>query len=477
MHLQHSKQGEENQPLNSPVQAKTVQQKTSHPSPYKTREGKLGPIQSNTGQKPPIQAKQRPVNKSTPAPRTIDPLKVVSNPELETHEHKMADTYGMDAPVQQKPNNTGLPDHLKAGIENLSGYSMDDVKVHYNSDKPAHLQAHAYAQGTNIHIASGQEKHLPHEAWHVVQQKQGRVQPTMQMKGGVNVNDDGGLEKEADVMGAKALQRKEDKSNEKQGLGSKVIVQQKTQNMISHTTQQQFPIQRKILAMGPDQINAVQAWGDKTDGLFSSKEATGIFGTGSIYGDTDRTLTLWGHAGQEAFGGSKYYNPGELVQILKDLGLVDSNYTTLELIGCEPNKTSDKQTLTYAQEVQRALDEDMGIGRKIKVKTFTHPSIGDYSTNYRFEEVGKFVYIIFKNQEFEEDMKQKFILLGRIYTPKKAYTKFLEFLTQNGAIYQTDDFHKIRKYLMEPPKPKKVEFKGKHEEDFELLIPSEQGNM
>lgn len=66
------------------------------------------------------------------------------------------------------------------------------------------MQALAYAQGTDIHVAPGQEKYLPHEAWHVVQQKQGRVQPTTQMKGGVNVNDDKELEKEADVMGSKA---------------------------------------------------------------------------------------------------------------------------------------------------------------------------------------------------------------------------------------------------------------------------------
>ncbi|MBB5636861.1 hypothetical protein HDE68_002774 [Pedobacter cryoconitis] len=107
---------------------------------------------------------------------------------------------------RKKENNTGLPDNLKSGIENLSSYSLDDVKVHYNSDKPSQLQAHAYAQGTDIHLAPGQEKHLPHEAWHVVQQKQGRVEPTMQLKGQVNVNDDAGLEKEADVMGAKAFQ-------------------------------------------------------------------------------------------------------------------------------------------------------------------------------------------------------------------------------------------------------------------------------
>jgi len=104
-----------------------------------------------------------------------------------------------------KPNKTGLPDTLKSGIENLSGHSMDNVRVHHNSPKPAQLQALAYTQGTNIHIAPGQEKHLPHEAWHVVQQMQGRVQPTKQLQG-VNINDNEGLEREADVMGLGAIQ-------------------------------------------------------------------------------------------------------------------------------------------------------------------------------------------------------------------------------------------------------------------------------
>jgi hypothetical protein len=105
--------------------------------------------------------------------------------------------------VQRIENNTGLPDKLKSGVEKLSGLSMDEVKVHYNSSKPAQLQAHAYTQGTDIHVAPGQDKHLAHEAWHVVQQKQGRVKPTMQMKD-VQINDDSSLEKEADVMGDKA---------------------------------------------------------------------------------------------------------------------------------------------------------------------------------------------------------------------------------------------------------------------------------
>lgn len=106
---------------------------------------------------------------------------------------------------RQAPNRTGMPGQLKAGIEALSGMNMDHVRVHYNSDRPAQLQALAYAQGSDIHLAPGQEQHLPHEAWHVVQQAQGRVRPTMQMQGGVQVNDDAGLEREADVMGGRAV--------------------------------------------------------------------------------------------------------------------------------------------------------------------------------------------------------------------------------------------------------------------------------
>ena len=108
--------------------------------------------------------------------------------------------------VQRSEHNGGLPEQLKLGVERLSGYSMDDVKVHYNSAKPGQLQAHAFAQGSAIHLAPGQEKHLPHEAWHVVQQKQGRVKATKQLKSKININDDAKLEGEADLMGEKAAQ-------------------------------------------------------------------------------------------------------------------------------------------------------------------------------------------------------------------------------------------------------------------------------
>lgn len=167
------------QQIQPPAQRKLVKP-VADGSAVQTKQGQQAPIQTKQGQQAPIQTKQ-----GQQAP-------IKSN----------------HSPIQTQKNDTGLPNQLKSGIENLSGQSMDDVKVHYNSSKPAQLKAHAYAQGTDIHIASGQERHLPHEAWHVVQQKQGRVQPTMQMKGNVAVNDDKGLEREADVMGAKAVQMK-----------------------------------------------------------------------------------------------------------------------------------------------------------------------------------------------------------------------------------------------------------------------------
>lgn len=159
-------------------------------------------------------------------------------------------------PVQKQENKTGLPDNLKAGMERLSGISLDDVKVHRNSDKPAQLKAHAYAQGTDIHLGAGQEKHLPHEAWHVVQQKQGRVQPTVQMKGKVKVNDNTGLEREADIMGAKSLEM----SN--QGNMSMTTAPLSSSNQVQSNTQQ--GVVQGMFLNGEEFTDVGSVTGDKT---------------------------------------------------------------------------------------------------------------------------------------------------------------------------------------------------------------------
>ena len=162
--------------------------------------------------------------------------------------------------LQRKEDSNGLPEGLKDGVERLSGQSMSDVIVHRNSDKPAQLQAHAFAHGTNIHLAPGQEQHLPHEAWHVAQQKQGRVEPTTQLKAATLINDDKGLEEEADVMGAKAMQ-----------IGSQKEAPLQAKSWKSSSTSLNPTIQRKKLNLGDGKI---QGFGTAIKNLFGKTTFT-----------------------------------------------------------------------------------------------------------------------------------------------------------------------------------------------------------
>lgn len=78
---------------------------------------------------------------------------------------------------------------------------MDDVQVHYNSQNPRKVGALAYTQEDHVYIASGQEKHLPHELGHVIQQKMEAIRPTLYREG-FAINDEPDLEKQADEIGA-----------------------------------------------------------------------------------------------------------------------------------------------------------------------------------------------------------------------------------------------------------------------------------
>ena len=106
--------------------------------------------------------------------------------------------------ANNRPNQTGLPDQLKSGLEHLSGLDLSNLRVHENSDQPAQLSAHAFARGTEIHLAPGHRDKMAHESWHVVQQLQQRV-PVTRTLGSTSINDSAALEREADVMGATAL--------------------------------------------------------------------------------------------------------------------------------------------------------------------------------------------------------------------------------------------------------------------------------
>jgi hypothetical protein len=111
-----------------------------------------------------------------------------------------------DAAVRERDNapSNRLPSPLIGSIGRLSGLSLHDVAVHRGSDRPGKVGANAYATANDIYLAPGQEGRLAHEAWHLVQQRQRRITPTLHSFG-VDINDDPHLESEADKMGARAV--------------------------------------------------------------------------------------------------------------------------------------------------------------------------------------------------------------------------------------------------------------------------------
>lgn len=106
---------------------------------------------------------------------------------------------------RRKESMNPLPPSLKFGLQSITNIPLDDISIFYDSPEPARIHALAFTQGNSIYLGPGQEEHLPHEAWHAIQQRQGRVQPTLQGKSGP-INIEKNLEVEADAMGAKAMQ-------------------------------------------------------------------------------------------------------------------------------------------------------------------------------------------------------------------------------------------------------------------------------
>jgi len=68
--------------------------------------------------------------------------------------------------MSPKKDSTGLPGTLEESIESLSGISLKDVKIHFNSDMPTELNGDSYTQAEDIHVSPRQEQHLTHKAEH-----------------------------------------------------------------------------------------------------------------------------------------------------------------------------------------------------------------------------------------------------------------------------------------------------------------------
>ncbi len=177
---------EEEEPLQGKMSS-PIQRMAEEEEPL---QGKMnGPIQRMAEEEEPLQGKMiRPIQRKSNRTRTIQ---------------------------RQSATSAKLPNLVQSKMEGAMGADFSGVNIHTESQNATNVGALAYAQGNDVHFAPGQydpqstngQELIGHELAHVVQQREGRVQPTTQAKG-VPVNDDKGLEAEADDMGRKAAQMK-----------------------------------------------------------------------------------------------------------------------------------------------------------------------------------------------------------------------------------------------------------------------------
>jgi hypothetical protein len=221
------------------VQRTQKTQKPNPKSPYKTREGQL----------PPIQAKQKPVQ------RKPDDLKT-----------KMGNQYGVD----------------------LSGY-----KEHTSSSFPGSVGAVAAIQGKDIHYAPGQftEKNRKHELGHAIDNTINGTPKGDKVVNGQNV--DTTREKAADKIADTPLQMK--------SMDSVEVKQPQTSS--------QAPIQRKVvnkdgyaltIASDDFETEALQVWGYIKSKGFQEQFAGKTINLIKTAGKSDKICHHWSFGGLNA---------------------------------------------------------------------------------------------------------------------------------------------------------------------------------
>jgi hypothetical protein len=211
---------------------------------------------------------------------------------------------GNERPVQQKQSpSSGMPEDVQGKMEGAFGQDFSDVKIHANSSQSTEMGALAHAQGNEIHFAPGQynpssqsgQELLGHELTHVVQQREGRVQPTTSV-GGAAVNDDKSLEKEADELGSAAAKGA---TQLKASSGSKPGAQAK-----------KGPVQRKVLANGAEKDDFFKQYRERAEGVLAGWYEK----TKTKDGRDQLTGTLFENAARKIYdakGDTKYIVPVE----------------------------------------------------------------------------------------------------------------------------------------------------------------------
>jgi len=174
-----------------------------------------GTIQAKSSKKPLIQAKQRPVNKSEPEPRTIDPFEVKSPPMLAIQRET---SHQVKATPKATPQGSAKFQEIATAMGEQHGVDTSSLKATHNSSFPASVNAEATIQGNKIDFAPGKDSEhtMKHEVAHYIDNAKNGVPKGDKVVNGQKV--DTTREGIVDKMVGGAVQRKSDTQEQNRGL-------------------------------------------------------------------------------------------------------------------------------------------------------------------------------------------------------------------------------------------------------------------
>jgi hypothetical protein len=205
----------------------------------------------------------------------------------------------------------------------------------------------------------------------VAQQKQGRVKPTKQLKGKVPVNDDKGLETEADVMGAKAvaqgklikipkpIQKKQvNGGNNFSPVSQRAVIQRKPADIFAMITNAKKLLSDNIFTeeLGKESTIVGKA-NEAIDGL-----AAGAGGANKIVSGAANLVGSLGDAASSAVGGASEAAQGIVEAVGISIRIVTSSIGAI----CSMNSTfkGDEKLFTGGGKAAVQLGELLRQGAK-----------------------------------------------------------------------------------------------------------------
>lgn len=190
---------EEQQEANAHQQKAVKGANQTKQDPNQTKQRQTNAYQSPQGQKPPIRAKQRPVQRQTKdayqSPQgQKPPIQAKQRPVQRSTSFSYNKITPIDPAVQQ-------------AVRDNSGADLSRANVFHGSSLTKDLSAEGLTLGGDMHLKAGASKHTyGHEVRHLeVKQLKGEPQTT-RMVNNTPVNDDPALEQDADREGAKYAQ-------------------------------------------------------------------------------------------------------------------------------------------------------------------------------------------------------------------------------------------------------------------------------